>query len=88
MISEKKSPRALATPGHTTGRHGVGNGSRNIYLHPDPWEGSLGSLRASRRVKRKKQPSWTASSFERKTRLEPTMLVGNISRIYVYTPDP
>ena len=46
-------------------------------------------LRVRCRVKQRKAIHLNCFSlFERKTRLEPTMLVGNISRIYVYTPTP
>ena len=34
--------------------------SRELYLHPQPLEGGSGVVRASHRVKRKKQPVWTA----------------------------
>ena len=70
MVSEKKSPRVLATPGHTTGRHGVGDGSRNIFTPPTPERGEWGRFVRVVVSNEKKQPSWTASSFERKTRLE------------------
>ena len=48
----------------------------------------MGSLRANHRIKQKKQPVWTASSFERKTRLEPPLRVGIISRIIFTPPTP
>ncbi len=70
MVSEKKSPRALATPGHTTGRHGVGTGwamAREIYLPTTtPGRGDLGSLRAShslREYKMKKDSLKLSFSF-------------------------
>ena len=49
--------------------------------------GDLGSLRASHRVKRKKQSVWTASSFERKTRLEPALRADNSRELYLH-PQP
>ena len=56
-----------------------------MFTPPTPERGDLGSLRASHRVKRKKQPVWTASSFERKTRLEPALRADN-SRKLIFTP--
>ena len=47
-----------------------GHLSRTYIYTPSPWKGRVGSLRTSHRIKQKKQSVWTASSFERKTRLE------------------
>ena len=64
------------------------NCSRIIFTPPNPWKGRVGSLRASHRVKRKKQSVWTASSFERKTRLELALRADNYRELIFTPPTP
>ena len=60
----------------------VGIFSRTVIYTPDPWKGRVWSLRASHRVKRKKQPIWTAFLRLSGKRDSNSLQITNISFIF------